>query len=207
MKFLSLLFVVAAPVLAQQTCTYTLDPLSFVIGPDPTTQENKINVTTQAGCPWTPTIPATTTWLHIGVISGPSGSGFVTWTADRNSTINTRVGVITIAGQPVSITQSAANCPITLTPPSASVPAEGGPASVAITTACPWASQASPWITISKPDSGSGNAILSYTVAPNGCYNPRAGQLAVALPNSGTLPQYRATLNITQAGSPTGLTT
>ena len=206
MKFLSLLLLAAAPVVAQQNCTYTIDPLSFVIGPDPV-PETRINVTTQTGCAWTPAIPASVSWLHVGIVSSPSGSGFMTWTADRNPTINTRAGAIVIAGQVVAITQTAATCPLTLTPTAATVPAEGGPGSAAVTAVCNWATQATTWITIGQPNSGTGNAVLSYTVAPNTWSNSRVGQLVVALPNSGMSPQYRATLTITQSGSPTGLTT
>jgi uncharacterized protein (TIGR03437 family) len=207
MKFLLFLLAFAAPAFAQQTCTYQFTPATFLIGPE-ASPEMRITISAPSGCPWTPTVPATSSWIHISLYSATQGDGFIIWHADKNQTALGRTGAIQIAGQNVIITQGAASCSYTFSPPSATIAPEGGAASLGITATCGWAAITQDnWITIAKPDTGTANGTLSYTVGTNPCINPRLGQIIVGLPNSGTLPQYRNTFNVTQSGSPGGLTT
>lgn len=69
-----------------------------------------------------------------------------------------------------------------ISPGSQSFPASGGSGSVSVTHAagCGWAvSNALSWVTITSPSQGSGNGIVTYTVAPN-TGTGRGGILSIA---------------------------
>lgn len=83
-----------------------------------------------------------------------------------------RVGVITVAGQEVTIRQagsaSTAGCTYSLDKPTLTVGATGANSSFQITTSsCPWtASSGASWVQV-YPLSGTGSGAIDYTVFPN----------------------------------------
>lgn len=88
-------------------CTFILTPTSQGFNPPGGT--GSVSVTAPPGCSWN----ATRAGAWITITSGASGSanGTVRYTVAANTGSNTRVGTLTIAGRPVTITQSAGTAP------------------------------------------------------------------------------------------------
>jgi hypothetical protein len=82
-------------------CSYTLSASS--IRPTATAATGNISVLADNGCPWT----ATTSDSFITVTAGGSGTanGTVSYSIAANASANPRIGTITIAGQPFTVTQ------------------------------------------------------------------------------------------------------
>jgi hypothetical protein len=64
---------------------------------------NAVSITVNGGCPWTATSNAA--WISVGAGVSGSGNGTVTYTVAANPTGAPRTGIISIAGQTVTITQ------------------------------------------------------------------------------------------------------
>ncbi|HVV00452.1 MAG TPA: LamG-like jellyroll fold domain-containing protein, partial [Verrucomicrobiae bacterium] len=77
-------------------------PLSFSVAASAGTNSVSVSVT-PSNLPWTAS--ANAPWLHVATSSG-AGSGTVTFTYDDNSWVS-RSGAITVAGQTITVTQSA----------------------------------------------------------------------------------------------------
>ncbi len=88
-------------------CTFTLTPTSQGFNPPGGT--GSVNVSASPGCSWNATRSGT--WITI--TSGASGSanGVVRYSVGANGGATTRVGTLTIAGRPVTITQSSGTAP------------------------------------------------------------------------------------------------
>ena len=88
-------------------CTVTLTPTSHGFNPPGGT--GTITVSAPPGCPWT----ATRAGSWITITSGATGSanGTVGYTVAATGGSTPRVGTLTIAGRPVTITQSAGTAP------------------------------------------------------------------------------------------------
>jgi hypothetical protein len=159
------------------TCSYTVSPTTQTFAG--TGGPASAAVTAPSGCAWT----ATSNAIWITITSGSSGSG--NGTTNYSVTANTgaqRSGTLTIAGQTVTVTQSAA-CSFTVSPTTQTVVSAGGPASTAVTTAagCTWtATSNAAWITITSGSSGSGNGTVNYSSAANTTTAQRTGTLTVA---------------------------
>ena len=111
-----------------------------------------------------------------------TGPGAFTFTAAAASGTAARTGALTVAGQPVSVTQQGESCAFTLLPPSRSFDALGGTATFDVNTApaCAWTSAASaPWLTLVSGQSGTGNGTVTYAVAPNAEASPRNADVTV----------------------------
>jgi hypothetical protein len=170
------------------TVTQVAPPAPCSYGISPTEQTapatggtSAVTVTAGNGCGWTASSQA----LWIAVTSGESGSG--------NGTVNLsiaanagaeRVGTATIAGKVYTVRQAAAPapCSFSIAPTEQAMPATGGPATVAVTTAngCAWdaASQAL-WITVASGATGIGNGPVNLTIAAN-TGPARVGTVAIA---------------------------
>ena len=85
---------------AEQSCTYTLSPLSITVPGGG--GSGQVNVTTGAGCAWTASTG--TPWLSITTRTGV-GSGVVPWTAVTNTLATQRIGILTIAGRDIFVIQ------------------------------------------------------------------------------------------------------
>ncbi len=160
------------------TCTYTVTPTA---APAPNTAgTGSVSVVAATGCNWQASSPVA--WLTV--TSGASGSanGSVNYSFVANPTTQSRQGVLTVAGQPVTITQ-AAGCGYSITPASASVTAAAGSGTIDVTAGgtCAW-SATSPvqWITFTAPASGSGNGSVGYNVAANSNSSSRSATITVA---------------------------
>jgi hypothetical protein len=136
-------------------------------------------VTAASGCNWQ--VSSSAAWLTFAG-NGGSGSGTVNYSFSANSTTQSRQGVLTVAGQPVTITQ-AAGCGYSINPGSGSLGAAAGGGTINVTagSGCNWnATSPVGWITLTGPASGSGNGSVAFNVAANGNSNSRSANLTVA---------------------------
>lgn len=169
-----------------QTCSYNITPLSqnFVSGGG----AGSITINTSGGCNWK--AHSNAPWIifsdseSIGMADMEgSGSASLNFVVRANGDTNQRTGTISIAGQTITFTQDAAplNCSYTLTPTVADFAATGGTGEVNVSTLseCSWTavSNAS-WITITSTPSGTGNGVVSYTVASNDSFY-RSGTITI----------------------------
>jgi hypothetical protein len=169
----------------EPTCTYSLSPssvqLSSIGG------GASFAVTTQTGCTWTATSNAD--WITTS--SSGNGSGTVNYSVQQNNG-SARSGTITVAGQTVSINQSAA-CSYALTPPGIIIGPGSLNASFQITTSegCAWNAQSSSdWITITS-GIGNGTGTVNYTVQTN-----------TGASRTGTITAGGQTFTVLQSGAP-----
>ena len=149
---------------AGASCKYGVSPTSASVeaGGDSGT----LTVTTGSGCGWDAASSAG--WITVAPASG-TGSGNLVYTVAPNASTSSRSGTITVGGQTFTVTQADMACSYTVSPSSASVPAEGGTGSLTVTTLpeCPWtATSSKKWLSIT-PTSGAGSASPSYTAARN----------------------------------------
>jgi uncharacterized protein (TIGR03437 family) len=194
------IFLSAAPLFAQGTCTMVVSPTSFAIPSTGFTAD--ISVTQPAGSNCgTFSVASQFNWIHI--TAGQTGGtlpGKVSFTADSNPSANSRTGTIRISLQDVTITQDGAACVFSTDPTQQNFPIAGGTGSFAVTANCAWSAfSGAKWIT--GGGQGSSNGTVSYTVDPNQCVDSRKSSITVStgLPN----PPVFA---ITQDGSPANLT-
>ncbi|MFN0087471.1 MAG: BACON domain-containing protein, partial [Blastocatellia bacterium] len=138
----------------------------------------QVEVGAGAGCGWTAASNAA--WIMITSGASGSGDGYVDYTISVN-TGPPRSGMLTIAGQAFTITQSD-GCAYSISSSSQTFPPGGGAGSVAVTAAaeCAWAAASSDsWITITSGGSGTGNGSVAFSVAPNSSLE-RFGRMTIA---------------------------
>ncbi|MDX2030385.1 MAG: proprotein convertase P-domain-containing protein [Blastocatellia bacterium] len=127
-----------------------------------------INVGTTAACGWT--AYSGSSFITINSGGAGSGNGAVSFTVAPTQG-PARTGTVMVAGQPITISQSAgAGCAYVLTPPNRSFTSTGGSGSIKVAAApeCSWtATSSEPFVTIITGGSGSGNGGFSYSVAEN----------------------------------------
>ena len=146
-----------------QGCTFSVSPTSYGVGS--AGGSTNITVTTGDGCPWTAS--SNVAWASITQGSSGSSSGVVQVAVSGVSGPQ-RTGSVVVAGQLVSITQSA-GCAVTADAPTTSFGASGGSGTVNVQggSGCDWTASADvPWVTFSGATSGSGAASVGFIVAP-----------------------------------------
>ena len=164
---------------AEAQCTYSVSPTNVSV---PSTGSNaSILVITGSSCAWTAT--SAVGWITVTSGASMSGLGSSNYTVAPNTTGAVRTGTLTVAGQTVTITQSANSCTYNVSPTSVSAPSTGSNASVSVTTgsSCAWtATSMVAWITITSGASMAGLGSTNYTVAVNPTGSVRTGTLIVA---------------------------
>ena len=171
-------------------CPYAISPGSF--NPTAAGGSSPVTVTTSSGCTWT--VGGLPSWVSVNG-SGGTGSGSVTVTVQA-SLVAQRTALLTIAGQPFTVTQAGCRYDLSFIPLSfVDVAPSGSSASLSVgtTSGCtwPWTVGGLPaWIT-ALPTSGAGPAAtnVSLTIAAN-AGAPRSAQVVVA----------GETLSVTQQG-------
>jgi len=148
-------------------CAYTLQPGSGDIGQSGGT--GRVAVTTSAGCVWT--AASTAPWLTLTDAKG-TGTGAFGFSVPANAMgVAARTASVTVADQTFRVSQAAGPpCTYTVTPNVQVFPAVGGPWSFSVSTgaACAWtAAPSAPWIAITGSPSGTGNAVVAFTVGAN----------------------------------------
>ena len=188
---------------ALTTCTYSVSPAGATAAASGTT--TTVAVAAGGGCSWSAV--SDSAWITVTGTAGGTGSGTVTLAVAANPG-GARSGVVTIAGQPFTISQSAGTAPLctyAVSPGSVTPPATGGPSTLTVTAGagCAWALAGAPsWITVSS-GTGSGNGTINLTVSPN-TGAARTATLTVA-GQSIAVTQAAAGTTCTYALNPTSL--
>jgi len=125
-----------------------------------------VSVGAATGCTWAAT--ASASWIAITAGFSGNGSGQVQFTVAANSG-PARTGSLTVAGQPVSISQPS-GCTFSVTPASFSLGPSAQTSTISLSTgsACAWTAATAdvPWLSFPSR-SGSGPAQVSLAVAAN----------------------------------------
>ena len=151
--------------LVQHDCLYTL--ASNSVTKAASGGGATISVTTQSGCSWTTVSNAP--WITVATGATRTGSANASVSVAPNPGPQ-RVGTVTVAEHTFTVTQLN-GCAYTVDPLSATFAPAGGNGSFSMTTGSPdcfWgASSNASWLTLPSPQSGSGSATVTYTVAAN----------------------------------------
>jgi hypothetical protein len=152
-----------------------------------------VRITLASACYWS--LVNNAGWV-TATSSSTSGSGILQLSAAPNN-FAARTATITVAGQPVTITESAGTCTDSLSGSAPTYPATGGSGSLTLTTSnssCAWQAYAlSPWIQIANTSvTGTGSSAIAFSVAGNQGWAARTGMLLIG----------DQTYQITQASGP-----
>lgn len=129
-------------------------------------------------CGWL--VSNTNDWISITSPTNGTGDGTVQFAVAANAGLASRTGVVFIAGQIFTITQSGITCSYMLSTNAATHPTAAGTNSFALLTAapCPWSViNSNSWIQVLSGTSGSGNGTITYAVEENASITPRSGTL------------------------------
>src|SRR6185436_7740766 len=140
---------------------------------------SNIVITTGTGCAWTASSPAS--WVTFPTTNG-TGTATITYTVGVNAVTVARSAILTVAGQPFTVTQAAAACSYALTSSTYSAPAIASSSTVGVTTTtgCAWTAVANnSFITITAGTSGSGGGTVSFSVAANLNTTTRSGTMTI----------------------------
>ena len=155
-------------------CRYTVTPLAQAI---PTAGGMvTMDVRTQASCEWTAVSEAA--WIRISAGGKGKGDGAVTLAVDASSGA-ARTGALHVAGETITVTQSAVPCTYQITPAAATIASAGGTVTATVSAAghCPWtAASNAGWMTIASSAAAAGNGSVQFAVAAN----PAAGRVGTA---------------------------
>ena len=164
-------------------CTYTLDKAYLSAVSD--SKEYDIAVTTDAACTYEG-LESHADWITPTAGTGTcQGSGTVSFRVAENTANSSRTGVVTVAGQSVTVNQAAAPaaaCSYIVSPGSLTIGASGGSKFLAVETSssCAWTiSNVPSWITLSKT-SGTGADSFIYWIDANTSTTSRRATLSVA---------------------------
>jgi YVTN family beta-propeller protein len=160
-----------------------------------------LNVIAGSSCSWT-AVSAATAWLSVTYGAAGTGNGSVSILAAANTGSGVRVGMLTIAGHTVTVTQAGGACAGSIWPASASYGSGAATGSASVTTGsgCSWtASSNASWLTITSGGSGTGDGPVSYSLTANSGSSERTGLITV---QSGSSPPLIYTVS-QSAASPT----
>jgi hypothetical protein len=118
-------------------------------------------------CTWSVAVDGI--WLTVEPTSG-QGEAILSVTAAENPQGRTRVASLAINDQKFAITQEAAPCSFAVVPTAITMRAEGGRASVQLTTleGCSWTTRTShPWVRVMSGSGGDSSRVVELTVDSN----------------------------------------
>lgn len=175
-------------------CIATLNPARTTV-PAAASSGSAELATSFPNCPWT--AASNVSWARITPPLSGIGSTTIRYTTDANPSPTSRSGTLTIGGQPLTITQSGADCSrISLGESGQFFGAGGGIGSFEVTapagcnyTVTSESSFAS--FPPQSPSNRSGSSVVSYLVAANTQPSGRTGRLTIA----------GQTFTVTQAGA------
>lgn len=136
-------------------------------------------LTIDRDCTWS--VEVDSIWLTVEPRSG-QGEAILSVTAAENPQGRTRVASLAINDQRFAITQEAAPCHFAVAPTAIAMPAEGGRASVQLTTleGCSWTTRTSqPWLRVVSGSGGDSSRVVELTVDSNPG-DERSGEVRVA---------------------------
>jgi hypothetical protein len=162
------------------SCTYGVSSVTLTFSS--TGGQGTATLNTGSGCSWT--AAADSPWVTFPGGSSGSGPATLSFAVAANSASDSRKATLTIAGQPLAITQDGKTpCDYTVSPSALDVVAAGAQASVSVVTsaACEWTiASNSPWVTFASATSGTGSGAIAVLVAPNSATAERQAALSVA---------------------------
>lgn len=161
---------------AANACPTTLTPVG---NPNVAASGGSLQLRVETTCEWTAI--SNVDWITFGTPNGATGNGTVQILVAANPTNRERSGTVTASGQPLTIVQAAGTCVYTSTPANINISAAGGASSFALATGCDWTATASaPWIRLTGPAAGTGNATVNFSVDANtNSADARTGQIRV----------------------------
>jgi len=177
------------------TCTLSVTPSNQNV---PASPAGSTSFSVTSNCAWTAV--SDQTWCNVT----PSGNSNGTITANYgiNPTTSPRTAniTVTVAGlSPVTITvtQAAAPCTLSVTPPNQNVPASpAGSTSFSVTSNCAWTAVSDQtWCTVTPSGNGNGTITANYGINPT--TSPRTANITVTV--AGLSP---VTVTVTQAAAP-----
>ena len=163
---------------AGTSCTYSISANSASVGSGG--GSGSVNVAAGSGCNWTAT--SNVGWITITAGGSGSGNGTVSYSVSANTSSIAQVGTITIAGLPFTVIQTGVPCSYTLLASGSKASPSGasGAVSVLAPGGCSWtATSTAAWITVTSGVSGSGNGMVSYSVAANTDTSQRSSAIAI----------------------------
>jgi Viral BACON domain len=167
-------------VVGTTVCVFAISPTNATF--DATGGSGGINITAPNGCAWSAT--NNDSFITINSGSTGSGNGTVGYTIAANLSSDVLTGTITAAGQTFTVVQTGVACTFSLDSTNADFGAAGGSSNIVVTangTNCAWtAVSSSDFITINSGSSGSGNGLVSYTVATNANAIDQTGSMTIA---------------------------
>ena len=158
-------------------CSYSISPHDDSVSA--AGGSGTVNVSTTSGCAWTASSNAS--WITITSGASGTGDGRVDYLVLPNLS-DSRSGTVTIAGQTLTVTQSAFVCSYSISPNNEKVEAQAGTGSISVSTSstCTWtASSNASWIAVTSGASGTGNGTVIYSYTAN-TGKDRKGTLTVA---------------------------
>jgi len=161
------------------SCTYSINPKidSFTQGGG----TKSAGITAPDGCNWSATSNAS--WITITSASSGRGDGTLQYSVVVNSSMNSRTGTMTIAGQTFTVSQEGNPCTYSIYPTSKSFDANGstGNVNVSAPSGCNWSATSTVgWISIRSGSSGSGNGTMCYSITSNLSTSTRTGTITIA---------------------------
>lgn len=149
------------------TCSYTLSSTAFSVAASG--GQTSVTLTTGSTCPWSAS--ADDDWLAVTSTAQGMGPATVTMVVNANQGAQ-RNGTVTVAGRTVTVTQSAAStsCSFVLVPSQTQFQSMGGATTMSVLGAagCGWsAASTAPWLAITGGATGTGNGVVSVSVAAN----------------------------------------
>jgi hypothetical protein len=206
-------FVDGAVRVSEDACGYSLSSTGATFSPLGTLalpSQPSFDVTTNiSSCPWVATTDVD--WITIITEGIFSGNQTVVYSVDANTSPDTRVGLINIAGETFTVTQT--GCTFDLSPDTQTFAQQGGNGSFQVVTqgSCAWeAISDATWITLTNNGFGEGIGTVTYSVAPLVGDSRTSTISLVGTSTQFTVTQNRCTYDLTptESGliSPSGAT-
>ncbi|KJR43505.1 two component regulator propeller domain-containing protein [Candidatus Magnetoovum chiemensis] len=176
-------FIVAQTGAQIEDCTISLSPQNVTISSE-STEGNIVVLASSSNCAWSTNTSAS--WLTVTDPSGGTGTGdgTIAYSADANSSVSSRVGVIMVNNQPFQLTQKGA-CTYSLSPVVTAIQSTGSSSeSVTVTSSdssCTWVAITDvDWITVNpSSSSGTGAGTVGFSVNANTSGAMRTGKVMI----------------------------
>jgi glucose/arabinose dehydrogenase len=138
--------------------------------------------TTSGDCAWA--AATNVNWITLSTTTGVGGGPF-SFAVRFNPTASPRSGIINIGGKTFTVVQdssTSADCTYAINPTVQSFGSAGGSGAITVTTEsrCAWQAAASAsWITVTAGRMGTGDGVVSFSVAANTTGKNRTGSIAI----------------------------